>query len=287
MNGTHPRVALVVGSGGLKCVAALGLWRVLSRENIDVDLAVGCSGGSIYASALALGWSVEEAIEASYDLWRDRFGKRNVRALMQIMFPRLFKFDESFALINDRGVNEALRAGFGDQRIEDAKRKLHIVATDLVNGERVVLSSGSVFDAVRASIAIPFALKSWEIGGRRLVDGGVSDPLPVDVAIREGANIILAMGFENAYVKELDGPAKLVLQTSTITMNYLLRSTFAFYSLAHHAEVIPVMPVFDRRVGLSDAHLIPYLIEQGERAAEREIPYLKRLLAADLAAATV
>lgn len=275
------KIALVVGSGGLKCVAALGLWRALEREKIRVDLTVGCSGGSIYAAAIALGWSVEDAVEASYDLWRDRFRKRNLGAVLKIIFPRLFGFDESFALIDDRGVNGALQQAFREERIEETAIPLYIVATDLQSGERVVLDSGRVRDAVRASIAIPFALKPWEIGGRRLIDGGASDPLPVDVAIREGGDIILAMGFENAYVKEIDAPAKLVLQTSTVTMNYLLRSTYAFYSLAHHAEVIPIMPIFDRRVGLSDSHLIPYLIEQGEIAAEREIPYLKRLLASE------
>lgn len=275
------KIALVVGSGGLKCVAALGLWRALEREKIRVDLTVGCSGGSIYAAAIALGWSVEDAVEASYDLWRDRFRKRNLGAVLKIIFPRLFGFDESFALIDDHGVNGALQEAFREERIEETAIPLYIVATDLQSGERVVLESGRVRDAVRASIAIPFALKPWEIGGRRLIDGGASDPLPVDVAIREGGDIILAMGFENAYVKEIDAPAKLVLQTSTVTMNYLLRSTYAFYSLAHHAEVIPIMPIFDRRVGLSDSHLIPYLIEQGEIAAEREIPYLKRLLASE------
>jgi NTE family protein len=271
-------VALVVGSGGLKCVSSLGLWRALVRENIDVELAVGCSGGSIYAAAIALGWSVEDAIQASYELWRDRFRKRNVRALFQIALPKWFGFDHDFALIDDTGVNESLMTGFGDARIEDAKIPLHIVATDLANGERVILSKGLVFDAVRASIAIPLALRSWPVDGRRLMDGGASDPLPVDVAIREGAQVILAMGFENAYLKEIDAVQKLVLQASTVATNALLRSTYAFYSMAHHAEVIPVMPAIDRRVGLSDTHLIPYLIEQGEAAAEREMPYLRRLL---------
>lgn len=274
-------VALVVGSGGLKCVSSLGLWRALVRENIEVNLAVGCSGGSIYASAIALGWSVEDAVAASYDLWRDRFSKRNTRGLLQIVLPKIFGFDHTFSLVDDTSINAALRTGFGDALIENTRIPLHLVATDYLNGERVIISQGKVFDAVRASIAIPLALPAWEMGGRKLMDGGVSDPLPVDVAIREGAEVILAMGFESAYLKEINAVQKLVLQASTVATNYLLRSTFAFYSMVHHAEVIPVMPAFDRRVGLSDTHLIPYLIEQGEAAAEREMPYLRRLLAAD------
>ena len=53
-----PRIALVIGSGSVKCAAALGLMKVLEREGIDVDLVVGCSGGAIYASLIPLGWSV-------------------------------------------------------------------------------------------------------------------------------------------------------------------------------------------------------------------------------------
>ncbi len=275
------KVALVVGSGGLKCVAAIGLWRVLAREGIEVDLAVGCSGGSIYASMITLGWSVEQAIETSLELWRDRFRRRKRGALLKIALPRLFGCDRSYALIDDRSVNEAVLEAFGDRRIEDASSPLYIVATDFTTGERVVLSRGLVRDAIRASIAIPLLLSSWEIDGRCLVDGGASDPLPVDVAIRESAEVILAMGFENPYLTELDSPGKLFMQTSTMMMNNLLRSTFAFYSLAHHAEVIPIMPSFECRVGLGDTHLIPYLIEEGERAAEREMPYLRRLLSAE------
>jgi len=272
------RVALVVGSGGLKCVAALGLWRVLTREGIDIDLAVGCSGGSIYVSMMTLGWSLERAIETTHELWRDRFRRRNRGALLKLLLPRLFGFDRAFALIDDRAVNEAVHTTFGNRRIEEAASPLFIVATDFTSGDRVVLSSGPVWEAVRASIAIPLMLKPWEIAGRCLVDGGMSDPLPVDVAIREGVDVIIAMGFEGATFQELDAPGKLILQTSTLAMNHLLRSSFAFYNLAHHAEVIPIIPSFDCRVGLGDTHLIPYLIEEGERAAEREVPYLRRLL---------
>lgn len=278
-SGRRPKVALVVGSGGLKCVAALGLWRVLAREGIEVDMFVGCSGGSIYVSAMAFGFPLEESIKRSYDLWSDRFRKKNLRAILQIIAPRLFSFNEDFGLVDDRGVNTALEGAFGDRRIEQAAKPLFIVATDFRTGEKVVLESGRLSDAIRASIAIPLALRPWTIDGRKLVDGGASDPLPIDVAIREGADVILAMGFESAMVKEIATPAALALQASTVTMNYLIRATFAFYNLAHHAEVIPIMPIIDQRVGLSDTHLIPHLIEQGEKAAAREMPYLSKLLA--------
>lgn len=273
----RPRVGLVIGSGGIKCAAGIGMWRVLVREGIPIDLAIGCSGGSIYAAAAALGWTPERAEAESHILWQNLFTKRHRRSMAAVLFPRLFE-SARFGIVDDRKVNETIAWLFAGRTFEEATIPLHIVATDLNTADKVILSTGSVFDAVRASIAIPFALKPWQHQGRLLCDGGVSDPLPVDVAIREGCDVILAMGFENALTQPISSAMGLALQTSTITVNQLLRRTFAFLSLAHHAEVIPIMPAFDQKIGLGQTSLLPYIIEQGEKAAERELPYLKRLL---------
>jgi NTE family protein len=276
----RPHVALVVGSGGLKCAAAIGLWKVLSREGINVDLLVGCSGGSVYTATIAQGLTAEEMVETNRAWRADLFRKKRWRSLAQAVMPSLFGFDERFGLIDDAALNEVFYDIYGDATFAEMKTPLFIVATDLHTSEKVTLSSGLVRDAVRASVAVPFLLPPWEIDGQQLFDGGASDPLPIDVAIREGAEIIIALGFENPLVSAIPSAVRLALQTSAITVNHLLKSTYAFYNLAHYAEVIPIMPSFDQPIGLTDVHLAPYIIEQGEIAAERELPYLKRLLEA-------
>ena len=117
------------------------------------------------------------------------------------------------------------------------------------------------------------------MGGRLLFDGGASDPLPVSVAIQEGCDIILAMGFENPLNERVGSLMSLVAQTTCITMNNLLKSTYSFYNAAHHAEIVPIIPTFDRHVGLRDTSLHPYMIERGEEAAAKQLPFLRRLLA--------
>ena len=84
-----PRIALVIGSGSVKCAAALGLMKVLEREHIDVDMVVGCSGGAIYAVAHCFpGWSVQRATDTTLKMWtRDVTAKRNTRAILQLMLP--------------------------------------------------------------------------------------------------------------------------------------------------------------------------------------------------------
>jgi NTE family protein len=200
--------------------------------------------------------------------------------VLRAALPRLLGFHRRVGLLDDRDIMAAFRDLYGDSDIGDLPVPLFLAATDMETGERVVISDGPVVDAVRASIAIPVLLRPWPVGGRLLVDGGASDPLPISVAIREGSDIIVAMGFENTYDARLDSLSRLINQHLMITVNHLLRSTFAFYSMVHHAEVIPVMPVFDRPIALSDVARFPYIVEQGVAAAEEQVGYLKRLLSA-------
>ena len=279
------RVALVIGSGSVKCAAALGLWRVLQREGIGLDLVVGCSGGSLYAAATAFGYPVEQATDLSLRLFtREATGVRDRRALLRAAFPRLFGFDERFGLRSDRRVMAGIREAFGDRTFADAGIPLYIAATDFRTGEQAVLSQGLVADAIRASIAIPFVFAPHPVDGRLLVDGFVSDPLPVGVAIKHGANVIVAMGFESPYQSRVTSVGRFAFQMSSIMTNNLLRASFAFHGMAHHAEVIPVIPQFRERIRLFDTDKIPYIVEEGERAMEEQMPYLRRLLAAAPAA---
>lgn len=276
---TNKRVALVIGSGSVKCSAALGLVRVLERENIPLSLVVGCSGGAIYAALIALGWPLDRIQQTVTRTWtRQVTGTRNNKAILQLVAPWLVKFDESFGLIDDRLINRRLREGFGEATIEGCQVPLFITATDFYAGEQVILDKGSIAEAVRASISIPYIFPPHRVNGHLLIDGYQSDPLPVGVAIREGADIIIAMGFESPYQEHVNSLMRYNFQLSSVTSNNLLKTNFAFHNLAHHSEIIPILPEFDQKVKLFDTDKIPYLIKEGEKAAEQQLPYIKALL---------
>lgn len=273
------RVALVIGAGSVKCAAALGLWKTLAKHDIELDLLVGCSGGSMYAALMALGYDIDTCERMTRELWTRKItSRRDVRSMLGGFLPGLFRFDGNFATIHDGPLNAALRHGFEHRRFDEAKIPLHVVTTDFATGQKVVVSEGEVFDAIRASVAIPYVWKPWRVGDRMLFDGCVSDPLPVDVAIREGAHIILAMGFESPYPRKVKSASRYAFHVSSIYTNNLLRANYSFHNLAHHAEIIPILPEFNRQIGLFDTDAIPYAIEEGARAAEEQIPYLKRLI---------
>lgn len=279
---SNKRLALVIGSGSVKCAAVLGLMQALQREGFSPDLFVGCSAGSIYAVALALGMEVGDITDMTRRLWtREITSRRRRRAWLEVLLPGVFGFNERFGMIDDRLIMERLRWAFGDKTFSDARLPLFVTATDFNNGGQVVLRAGSVIDAIRASIAMPYIFAPHAIGDQILVDGYLSDPMPVGVAIREGADVILAMGFDSPYQSRIGSLPRFSFQVSSIMSNNLFKANFAFHNLAHHSEVIPIVPDFADRIRLFDTEKIPEIIEEGRRAAEGQMPYLRRLLKRD------
>lgn len=276
-NNGKPRLALVIGSGSVKCAAALGLWKVLRREGIALDMVVGCSGGSLYAAGIALGGDVERFEEMTLNFWTSDLMSgyaSNLRAVM----AREVRFGETSGLVDDEPVLERLQRAFGQHTFADAEIPLFLVATDFHSGESVVLTEGRLTDAIRASIAIPMIFPPWQLDGQLMTDGAASDPLPVDVAIKEGGQIILAMGFELPLRKRMRSFNAVQAHLNAVYMNNILRATYAFYNAVHHEEIITLWPDFDRDISGFNTDQIPYIIEEGERTAEAHLPYLKRLL---------
>ena len=272
------RLSVVIGSGGVLCAAALGLSKALRREGLTPGMAVGCSGGSIYAATIALGYDPEEAERYTLSLFTSDVFEGYTSNLKSALTGET-RFTETSSLIDDNVMLNHLAAAFGNKTFSDTIFPLYIVATELYTGERVVLSSGRIVDAIRASIAIPMIFSPWRVAGQLLVDGAVSDPLPLDVAIQQGSDVIAAVGFEMPTRKHMNSYTAVTTHFNSIYMNNILKSTFAFYNAVHHAEIIPILPDFERPVGTFDTAQIPYIIAQGEKAAEQHMPYIRQLVA--------
>ncbi len=271
------RIAVVIGSGGIKCAAAIGMWHVLQEELISINRIVGCSGGSIYGAMIARGDDVNRMLEWSNRLWTTEIMQGYTSNLKATKDGSL-RFNERSGLVNDSVLNNALEEVYDGLSFSDLQVPLKIVATDMLDGEKVVLSEGNVFDAVRASLAIPIIFPPWEVNGRLLIDGAASDPLPIDIAIQDGADIIIAMGFSLSYRSHFRSMTAVQEQLNSIYMNNLLKSTYSFYNLAHHAEIFPIMPEFDEPLSMFDVDKIPEVIERGEQATRKHLPHIKRLL---------
>lgn len=270
------RFAIVLGSGGVRSIAALGLVEVLAREGLQPDLVVGCSAGAMFGALIAAGHGAEEAVRIATTLWSsDVTRQRRWRAIPQMLWPRLGGFDADFALRDDRLVMQRLEQAFGGLQIESLKLALRVTATDATTGERVVLRSGSLVQALRASIALPFMFKPVHVDGRRLIDGFVADPLPVSAA--GDAAAVVALGFESPMPRRVDGPTRLLAQVTSALTNNLMQARLA-EAQGHGARLLSLVPRLEQRVGLFDTAAMPYLVDAGRRAAESALPAIHALL---------
>lgn len=275
------RLGLVIGSGGLKCAAALGVLQVLEEQSIPLNMVVGCSGGAIFGGLMALGYLAEEIAEIRTRTWTGGTTQRlNFHSLAKIVLPGIGGFDDEIGILDDHALTDGLMQAYGSETtFADTKIPFYCVATDYHTGEPVVISSGNIPKAIRASAGIPVLFKPVELDDRWLVDGGLSNPLPVDVAIQEGADVIIAVGFETPLVESVTSPANFVSQMFNILVNQLLYRKFAFYNLAYHSEIIAIVPYFEREIHLNDMESIPFIIEQGRNETLKHLAQLKQALA--------
>lgn len=262
-------LALVLGSGGVRSVAALGLVERLAREGIRPSLVVGCSSGALFGAQVALGMPGAEALQRATSLWSAELTQqRRWRAYLQVVAPRLAGFGEGFALRDDRLISERLYHAFGDTRLEQLPTPLRVAATEAATGAPVLLTRGPLVDVLRASMAVPILFPSVDIEGRRLVDGVLSDPLPLSAAA--DARVLLSLGFMGRMPRRVDRVSRLVAQTSTTLINNL---TQARIDAAHATgqKVIAIELDLDRPIGLWETGAMPLAFEAGWRAAEARL----------------
>lgn len=174
------RVALVLGSGGVRGMAHVGVLEELEAAGIPIDLIVGCSAGSIVGALYADKPCAQEIKEAvaniraqsifDFDVWQCRYGLSQTKNMHRVFDKYLDAED------------------FSELHIP-----LVIVATDLHSSELVPLGGGDLVTAVQASCSIPFFFVPCKHLGRVFVDGGVIDPVPVQVARDLGAQVIIAV----------------------------------------------------------------------------------------------
>lgn len=179
----HRRIGLALSAGGAKGLAHIGVIQVLEENGIEVDIIAGSSMGAYIASVWAMGCDGQKMEQLAREV-EGRWGRWK---LIDPAFPPRKGF------IRGEAVIRRLRKTIGDAHFSDLARPLRIVATDLSTLERVVFSSGEVACAVHASSAIPGVCVPVTINGETYIDGGVAEPLPVDVLAEMGVDQIIAV----------------------------------------------------------------------------------------------
>ena len=236
----RPTVAVVLAGGGAKGAAHIGVLKALEEMQIPVDYITGTSMGSYVGGLYATGMSADEIESFIYTVdwnrgYRDRVNRSDRRV-------RDKEYEDRYQLNTDLGLGwgeikarkgvvqgqnmlRILRETTGNLSPLDSFDHLAIpyrsVATDIIELEEVVIDHGHLVDAMMASMSVPGALPPYSLDGRMLVDGGVTNNMPVDVARAMGADIVIAVDISSNYKDKEDFTT--FLAAADQLSNYLVR----------------------------------------------------------------
>ena len=178
------KVALVLASGGAKGFAHIGAIEVLEHENFEVASVAGTSMGALIGGIYAAG-GLGKVKEWMYSLSRGK-----IFSLMDFTLS-------THSLLKGNKLMDALQALVPDQRIEDLPIPYCAVATDIKTGEEIVIREGSLFEAIRASISLPLVFTPVEDDDRLLIDGGITNGLPLNRVSRTEGDLLVAINLED------------------------------------------------------------------------------------------
>lgn len=178
---TKKKIGLVLGSGGARALTQIGVLKVLERENIQPDLIVGSSMGAFIGGIYATGVSIDKIEKVAC--------QTSMKFTAKMLTPSL----PTSGMVDLNRVRKFLKELGADVNIEDLNIPFAAIATDFTTGEEVVLNSGSLIEAVISSVALPVLFKPNYYQHKFLVDGGVINPLPVNIANKMGADIVIAV----------------------------------------------------------------------------------------------
>lgn len=275
-------IALALGGGGVKGNAHIGVLRVLEDEGYSVRALAGTSAGGLWGSLFAFGYSPDEI--------QRRFSQLD----LETIYER--RSGDGPSWMGNTGIRNLLQESLGDCTFEDLRIPFAVTAVDINTAERVVLGSGSVANAVSASIAIPGVFPPVEIDGRTLIDGGVLDPVPVGPARSMAPRhpvIAVVLSPPMDEWSGMDNPR--LLGSLPIVSRYLARSRIAMawniflrsmdISGAMFTELLlelnppdviirPAVP----HIGLLDRVDVAEVAQLGEQAARTALPDIEEAL---------
>lgn len=247
------KTALVLGGGSARGLAHIGALKVLMRHKIPVDFVVGTSIGALIGAVYCLGIPLKDIEERALKLtwWQ----------LADFVISKIGFLE---GRILERIINESIQ----DKGFEDLKQPLAVVATDIENGEEVVLTSGDLSRVIRASCSVPGIFIPVRIDNRLLVDGGLKSSVPSGVARRMGAKFIIAVDVGYCVRKgRVSNIFQVLFQSMQIVGNELnkLQSRQAEAVIKVHLQDDIDQMAFDKS---------RQIIAAGETAAEEAIPSL-------------
>lgn len=285
------KIGLALAGGGARGLAQIGVLKVLEREKIPVDFIAGTSMGGIIGGLYACGYSAQDLEKLALQInWQDLFSnapprlsllpsqrEENEKYLFQIYFEG-FKPSIPKGLITGQKLTNlftqlTMQANFeAGSNFDKLKIPFRAVTTDLATGQEVVLGSGDLSEALRATMAIPLVFTPVELGKRLLVDGGLVDPVPVEVTRNMGADFVIAINTSSELLSSsrIKDPLDIANQTTSIMTLERKERELKKADFVISPDLSPYSSTSFEKVS--------ELIKMGEKVADSLVPKLKSLL---------
>lgn len=254
---------LVIGGGGAKGICGIGILEVLEWNNIKPDYIVGTSIGSLLGSIIAYGYDTDYMKE----IFEEHIGRKFFKLLdLNIISKSLFK---------GKKIEEKFEQFYMKAKIEELPTKFECVATDMKDGKEFIFNSGSLTKAVRASISLPGIFEPVKKGNRYLMDGGVSNPVPLSCAINHGYKKIVAINFLN----RLEEYHNDIINSVSASAIHFQRNLFKYQlkEARKHADIFLIEPD-TKGTRILDFFNVDEDIKIGREFMENKIPELKKFL---------
>ena len=250
------KVAVVLGAGAAKGFAHIGVLKVLEAQKVPINMIVGTSVGSFVGSLYAYGYDSYELQKIAMSLERGD--------LAELTIP-----DKGF--LKGERLRDFVNTKVKGTPMEKLKIPLYVVATNIKTGEEVLFASGNTGMAVQASSAIPGVFQPASFSGKSYVDGGVVNPLAIDVARRYGADMVIAVDITTGIDQTVPtGTMETIMKSIDIMYNKISQLTLG------KADVV-IKPKVGF-VGAADFSRRNEAIMEGERAALAAMPRINELL---------
>lgn len=251
-----PKIALVLGGGGTRGFAHVGVIKALEAQGIVPDIIVGTSVGSAIGALYAAGYSGFQLQEMSIPMKEEK--------VVDWSWPNR-------GLFTGKPLQTFINQAVKQVPLEKLRRTFAVVATDLVSGEKIVFRTGNTGIAVSASCAVPGVFQPVVINGRSYVDGGLVRPVPASEARALGADFVIAVNISNLpQNNKTETTVDVLMQTFDI-----MSQTINRYELTNADIVIRPVTKEIAQGNLDDRHLA---IMEGEKAVAAILPELKTRL---------
>lgn len=280
---------LALGGGGARGLAHIGVLKVLDSENIKIDAITGCSMGALIGGLYAYYENAKRVEEFIYnaiknpkfvELGIDKLSTNRTKPERSILEPLLnyvntrlqaFKALNRLSFFEDK-LTEIIYEIIPDKPIEELNIKFSAIATDLISGEEINFTKGSLREVIKASSAIPGIFPPVKYQNYFLIDGSASESIPADKVKEIGADRVLAVDVTR-YIKSLDKPNNIfdILTRTIDTMTYRL-------SVERLKEADLVIQPDVKQLSWADFDVIDQIILSGEKAAKDNIDEIKKLV---------